>query len=60
MGAKLPEGDYDTLAGFVINLLGFLPTGNSDEPEVCTYEDLTFTVLEVVDRRIEKIKVEKI
>lgn len=53
---ELPEGDYDTLAGFVISLLGFLPTG---EGEQCTYNDLTFTVLEVVDRRIERIKVEK-
>lgn len=60
LGVQFPEGDYDTLAGFVINLLGFLPTGDSDEPEVCTYENLTFTVLEVMDRRIEKIKVEKI
>lgn len=60
LDVEFPEGDYDTLAGFVINLLGFLPTGDSDEPEICTYENLTFTVLEVVDRRIEKIKVEKI
>lgn len=60
LGVQFPEGDYDTLAGFVINLLGFLPTGDSDEPEVCTYENLTFTVLEVMDRRIERIKVEKI
>ena len=60
LDVKFPDGDYDTLAGFVINLLGFLPTGDNEEPEVCTYENLTFTVLEVVDRRIEKIKVEKI
>ncbi len=59
LGVKFPEGDYDTLAGFVINLLGFLPNGGAENPEVCTYENLTFTVLEVVDRRIEKIKVEK-
>ncbi|MGN0534951.1 MAG: hemolysin family protein [Eubacterium sp.] len=59
LGVELPEGDYDTLAGFVISLLGFLPTGKNEEQEVCTYENLTFTVLEVSDRRIEKIKVEK-
>ncbi len=57
LGVEFPEGDYDTLAGFVINLLGFLPTGENTEQEVCTYEGLTFTVLEVSDRRIEKIKV---
>lgn len=55
LDVKLPEGDYDTLAGFVINLLGFLPNGNN---EVCEFENLTFTVLEVDERRIEKVKVE--
>lgn len=58
LGMKFPEGDYDTLAGFVINLLGYLPTGEK-ENEVAVYENLTFTVLEVDERRIEKIKVEK-
>ena len=58
LGVKFPEGDYDTLAGFVINLLGYLPTGEN-ENEVATYENFTFTVLEVDERRIEKIKVER-
>ncbi len=58
LGVKLPEGEYDTLAGFVINLLGFLPTGENDD-EIAVFENLTFTVLEVDERRIEKIKVEK-
>jgi putative hemolysin len=58
LGVKLPEGDYDTLAGFVINLLGYLPTGEHGD-EVAVYKNLTFTVLEVDERRIEKIKVEK-
>ena len=56
LDTEFPEGDYDTLAGFVINLLGYLPTG---ENEVAVYNNLTFTVLEVDERRIEKIKVEK-
>lgn len=58
LGVSLPEGDYDTLAGFVINLLGYLPTGEKDN-EVVSYENITFTVLEVDERRIEKIKAEK-
>ena len=57
-GVDLPEGDYDTLAGFVINLLGYLPTGDR-ENEVVTYKNLTFTVMEMDERRIEKIKVVK-
>lgn len=59
LGVSIPEGDYDTLAGFVINLLGYLPTGDHEDEDVAEYENLTFTVLEVDERRIEKIKVEK-
>ncbi len=59
LGVTFPEGDYDTLAGFVISLLGFLPTGDSETPEVAEYENLVFTVMEVDERRIEKIKVER-
>lgn len=51
---ELPQGDYDTLAGFVISRLGFLPSG---EEEVCVqYENIVFTVLSVEERRIEEIK----
>lgn len=59
LGVELPEGDYDTLAGFVINLLGFLPTGEGEENEKVEYENYVFTVLEVDERRIEKIKAER-
>lgn len=54
----IPEGDYDTLGGFVIDLLEYLPTGEETEPVTTTYANLTFTVLSVEDRRIGKIKVE--
>lgn len=56
IGAKLPEGDYDTIGGFVISQLGYLPAdGNFDSVE---FENLKFTVLSVEERRIEKIKIE--
>ncbi len=55
-GIELPEGSYDTLAGFIIKELGFLPkAGETYEVE---YKNLKFTVIEVEDRRIEKVKVE--
>ncbi len=58
VGVELPEGDYDTLGGFVISLLGYLPAEIGDEPIVAEYENLLFTVLSIEERRIDKIKVE--
>ena len=52
----LPEGDYDTIAGFVIRELGYLPAAG-EHPEV-EYRGLKFTVEEVEDRRVAVIKVE--
>ena len=58
VGIELPEGDYDTLGGFVISLLGYLPGEIGEEPIVAEYENLRFTVLSIEERRIDKIKVE--
>jgi putative hemolysin len=58
LGCEFLEGDYDTLAGFVISKLGFVPSGD-DENAVVHYDNMTFTVLKVEERRIEQIKVVK-
>ncbi len=55
-GVEIPEGSYDTLAGFIIKNLGFLP--QEGEIYEVIYENLKFTVLEVEERRIEKVRVE--
>ena len=57
LGITFPEGDYDTLAGFVISRLGFLP-GEEEQQACVEYENITFTVMEVDERRIESIKAE--
>lgn len=51
LGRKMPEGDYDTLAGFIMDELGRIP-GEDEQPTV-TYENVTFTVLKMDDRRID-------
>lgn len=56
VGDIIPEGDYDTLGGFIISLLDFLPQ-DGDMNEV-VYENLKFTILDVEDRRIGKVRVE--
>lgn len=50
-----PEGDYDTVAGFLLDLLGHIP--EEDEETVIEYEDLVFTVQEMDDRRIQQVLV---
>ncbi len=56
IGKELPEGDYETLAGYVIDELQCIP--KDGEMNEVVFENVKFTVLSVEDRRIEKIKVE--
>ncbi len=56
IGKDLPEGDYDTIAGYIISQLGYLP--KQGEHSEVMFENIRFTVLEVENRRIEKVKVE--
>ena len=50
------DDDYDTIAGFVLSLLGHIP--EADERPVVIYGNMKFTVLEMADRRIARIKLE--
>jgi hypothetical protein len=56
LGKELPEGDYETLAGYIMDELQFIP--KDGEMNEVVFENVKFTVLSVEDRRIEKIKVE--
>lgn len=57
--AKMEEDDnYDTIAGFVLSLLDRIPS--PDEHPTVHFHDLSFTVLEMDDRRISKIRVSPI
>ena len=51
----LPEGDYDTVAGFMMDQLGHIP--QSDEKAVVTYQHITLTIQSMDDKRIEQILV---
>lgn len=53
---RFPEGDYDTLAGFIMEQLGRIP-GENENP-VVTFENLTMTVLRMDDRRIDTVRIE--
>ncbi len=56
VGDIIPEGEYDTLGGFIISLLGFLPK-DGDMNEV-QFQNVKFTILNVEERRIGKVRVE--
>lgn len=56
VGEIIPEGEYDTLGGFIISQLGFLP--KDGEMNEVVFENLRFTILNVEERRIGKVRVE--
>jgi len=55
IGFDLPEGDYDTVAGYVLSKLEHIPAPN-EHPSV-TVGNVTMTVERVEDRRISKIMI---
>ncbi len=55
IGIELPEGDYDTIAGFIVTSIERIP--DEDEHPAVTYGAATFTVEEVEDRRISRIMI---
>ena len=55
---KLPEGDYDTIAGLVVDYLGRIPL--KDEHPSIILDDIKFTVQKVEEHRISQILIEKL
>jgi CBS domain containing-hemolysin-like protein len=53
-GFRLPEGPYETLAGFLMARLGHIPVAG----ESVTEGGWEFTVIEVQRRRVEQVRVE--
>jgi len=54
LGISIPEGEYVTIAGFILDLAGEIPQAGT----TYTYEDWTFRVQSVERRRISEIVVE--
>ena len=53
LDANLPEGDWDTIAGYVLDLFGRVPTVG----EEITSGDVVYEVREVDNRRISKLRI---
>ena len=58
IGEDIYDDDSDTIAGFMLTMLGKVP--HVDEHPEITHKGFRFTVLKVEDRRIEEILIEKI
>ena len=52
----LPEGDYDTVAGFVLAHVGSVP----DERDTFDADGLRFTILKASQSRIEAVRIERL
>ena len=52
---EFPEGDYETLSGYLIDKLGRIP--DEDEHPIIEDEKLTYKVEEIDDKRIKYVKV---
>jgi putative hemolysin len=54
--ADPPEGDYDTIAGLVLELMGTIPRAG----ESCRWRDLRLEVVDMDGNRIDKLLVERV
>ncbi|MCH8061103.1 MAG: HlyC/CorC family transporter [Chloroflexi bacterium] len=55
LGITLPDGEYETVAGFVLDVLGHIPA----EGEQFEYGNLKFEVLEMSRMKIESVRLVK-
>lgn len=57
LGTTFPEGDYETLAGFLIDQLGRIPS--AEEQAQLDYGEFEFTVLQMDERRVELVHIRR-
>ncbi len=56
LGVELPEGDYDTLGGFLTNQVGRIP----QVKEKIKWANLLFSITAANDRKVEKVEIHKL
>ena len=56
LGLEIPEGDYQTLAGFILDRLGRIP----EVGDVMEYGDLRFTIKVMERVRIEEVELRRL
>ncbi|MCK8824462.1 hemolysin family protein [Fuchsiella alkaliacetigena] len=53
LNVDLPAEDYDTISGFILSILGYVP----EQGEEITFEGLTLIIEETIQRRISKVRI---
>ena len=53
LGIKLPEGEYESLGGFITDLLGRVP----EENEQVSFQDLSMTIRSADERKINQVEI---
>ncbi|MDX1438387.1 MAG: transporter associated domain-containing protein, partial [Rubricoccaceae bacterium] len=56
MGIVLPEGDYDTVAGYLLDRIGSIPEAH----EMFELDGFSITVLQASANRIESVRIIKL
>lgn len=60
-GVELPEEhDYETIAGFITDKLGYIPEGDELNPPSVEYEGVKLVVIQVEDRCILKVHASRV
>lgn len=54
LDVEIPEGDYDTISGYLQEKLGRIPEEN--EKPIIDTEEVTYKIEEYEDKRILKVK----
>lgn len=55
LGLKLPVQPFGTISGFILSLIGYIPLSGKEVKKI-EYNNMVFEVLEIKEKRIEKIR----
>jgi len=59
LGIHIPEGEYDTLSGYITDQLGKIPTDNDIKKEIKA-GDVVYTIEKIADKHITTVKASKV
>lgn len=55
LGIEIPEGDYETISGYLIEVLGRIP--EEKEKPIIEIDDVVYKIEKIENKRVDKVKV---